>query len=119
LDSNFVRSIQNSRQKTAGFAGLAGEDEGWKRIIPGFLKLEFPDFGEAERLQVCRNPIRPGDGVLDRETHIGVTQLGEDRTIHELDHRMNDALWMNHHLHMIYWHVEQPSRLDHFEAFVE
>ena len=41
-------------------------------------EFQFPQFSEIERRQGVRHPIGPGDGVLNRETHVGIRELRED-----------------------------------------
>ena len=46
-------------------------------------------------------------------------ELREDRAVREFDHRMNDALRMNHHFDPLHLDAEKPVRLDHFQSFIE
>ena len=48
-----------------------------------------------------------------------MAELRQDRAIGEFDHRMHNALRMNHHFDARHLDVEKPARFDHFEAFVE
>ena len=48
-----------------------------------------------------------------------MAHLRQDRTVDELDHRMHDALRMNHHVDARDIHVEKPTRFDHFQPLVE
>ena len=98
---------------------MAGEIERGKIVHARGFEVQGTDLGEVERLEVVRNAVRPGDGVLNREAHVAVAELGDDAVVGEFDHAVDDALRMHDDLDLVHRHVEEPLRLDHFEAFVE
>ena len=61
---------------------------------------------------------RIGQGVLNRQLHIGRTQLSNHRAIDEFDQRMHDRLRMNHHVDLIGSQVEQPAGFDDLQGLV-
>ena len=76
------------------------------------------DLHEIQRAYAGLDALRPGQAVGDRRAHVGVAELGEDRTIHVFDHRMHDALWMHDDVDRIRWRVEQEVRLDQLEPLI-
>ncbi|MBA7694168.1 hypothetical protein ES703_102775 [subsurface metagenome] len=62
--------------------------------------------------------LRVGEGVLDGNFHIGNSQLGLHRAVHELHHTMDDGLRMDQNIHLVRFQVEQPPGLDHFQPLV-
>ena len=85
-DSDFIGRVHYSRQGAAGFACAAGEIERRKILQARRGKLQFLEFPEIERWQRIRHPIGPGDGVLNRKTHVGMGELREDGAVGEFDH---------------------------------
>ena len=52
--------------------------------------------------------------------HMSVrAELREHRVVHELHHRMHDALRVHDHIDARHLDVEKPARFDHFQALVE
>ena len=45
--------------------------------------------------------------------------LGDYRTIDKFDHRMNDRLWMNHHLNLFRRQIEQPAGFNDLQGLVK
>ena len=64
-------------------------------------------------------PLRIGKGVLNRQPHIGHSQLSQDGAVCELYHRVDDALRLNDDFDAVIGHVKQPVRFDDFQAFIE
>ena len=56
--------------------------------------------------------------VGDRNRHVRNRHLRDHRAVDHLDHRMDDALRMNHDGDLLGRQIEQPVRLDHFEPLV-
>ncbi len=56
--------------------------------------------------------------MRDRGSHIGVSELGEHGSIGVLDHRVDHALRVHHHLDLVRRGVEEPAGLDDLEALV-
>ena len=55
---------------------------------------------------------------MDRQPHVGHTELGDDRPVGQLDQRVDDRLRMHDHVDRRRRRPEQPVRLDHLEALV-
>ncbi len=116
---DFVGGIEHGGQCAADFTGMAGEIEGWEVLGAWCFKMQCGELGEVERAQVVRHAIRPGHGILDRETHVAVTELGDDAVVGKLDHAVDDALRVNDDFDAAHGDVEEPARFDHLQAFVE
>ena len=58
------------------------------------------------------------DGVLDRDVHVGDPQLRFQRSVHERDSRVDDALGMDQDVDVLVGSIVQPVRLDHLQALV-
>ncbi len=65
-----------------------------------------------------RHAARVGQGVLDRETHVGQSELCLERAVHELDGGVDDALRVDDHGDAIVRDIVQPVRLDDLQALV-
>ena len=55
---------------------------------------------------------------MNGQAHIRHTQLGNHRAVHQLYHRVYDALGMNYHLDVVRSHAEQMHGLHKFQALV-
>ena len=64
------------------------------------------------------DPVGVGQGVGDRQAHVGQRQLGDGGAVGELDHRVHDRLRVHHHLDAVVADAEQLVGLDHLEALV-
>lgn len=119
IDGDFVGGVEYGGQRAADGSGVMGEIDGGKVIHARCFEVQGTDLGEVERLEIVRHAVRPRDCVLNREAHVAVAELGDDAVVGELDHAVHDALRMDDNLDLLHRHVEEPLRLDHFEAFVE
>src|ERR1700738_1645691 len=72
FDCFFVRRIQNCRQNSTIFPGPSSKIESGKYVVAWFFKVETANFRKAQRLKRMRNSIRPGNRVLNWETHVGM-----------------------------------------------
>src|SRR6185295_10626931 len=62
--------------------------------------------------------FRMGERIENRQFHGGDAHLCQHAAIDELDERVNDALWMDHHVDPIVRKSEQKMGLDDFERLV-
>ena len=56
------------------------------------LELEPAGAGQIERRERRRPALRVRERILNRQPHVGHAELRDDRSIHELDHRVDDRL---------------------------
>ena len=118
-DRDFIGGVQDSRQRAARFAGLARQIERRKIVVTRRGELELRQFSKIERRQ-CSSERAPATSPrIESENTCRNTQLREHRAVREFDHRMHDALRMNHDFDSLHLHAEKPMRLDHLQPFVE
>ncbi len=67
---------------------------------------------------MCVPSLRVGKRVLDWQLHVGDAELGDDRSVAQLDHGMHDRLRMHDDIDAIGRNAEQPVCLDDFQPFV-
>ena len=53
-------------------------------------EVETPGATQVERRQRRRPSFRIREGVLNRQAHVCDTELGDHRSVHQLDHRVHD-----------------------------
>ena len=63
-----------------------GEVEGREGIQPWGGEFQFLKLPEVQRRQRVGHAFRPGHGVLNRKTHVGMRELGQNRPIREFHH---------------------------------
>src|SRR5688572_206240 len=56
--------------------------------------------------------------MRNRGTHVRISELGQDRSVHVFHHRMHDALRMYDHFHLPWFHTKQHAGLDQLETLV-
>ena len=59
-----------------------------------------------------------GEGILNRETHVGHSQLSLNRTVGKLHSTVDYRLRMNQHLDLVGIDTEKPFSLDDLESLV-
>src|SRR5438552_2826464 len=105
--------------RAAGFACPPRQVESGEVRIPWLRKFQFAQFPEIEWWQRVRYSVWPGDGVLNRETHVGVGQLSQHRAVRKFHHRMDNALRMNDDFDLRHFDAKQPVRLDHLQPLIK
>ena len=73
---------------------------------------------EVECRRAARDPFRKAERMRDRNPHVRIAELGDNRAVGIFDHGMNNALGMDDDFDAFARGIEQPMRLDHFEALV-
>ena len=119
IHGGLVRRIEDGWQCAARRSGATGEIERREEIGARSLKIESAHRREIKRGAGSGKASGIGQGVLDRERHVGRAHLGDNRSVDELHHRVDDALGMNHHVDLLHRNVKEPARLDHLESLVE
>ena len=117
-DRGLVGRVHGARNVASPFRGFEGEAQSRELFVVGLLEGKASELGEVEPLALQRQPLRVGEGVLYRLPHVRAGQLGDHRTVLELYHRMDDALWLDYDVDFLRRHVEEPFGLDHLETLV-
>ena len=116
---HFVGRIEHRRQCAADFTGASGQSQGWESVRIRFFEGELADFSEVRLDAVAAEALGVQQRVLNGQAHVRRGQLGDDRSVDVFHHRMHDALRVYDHLDAGHFDVEEPTSLDHFQAFVE
>ena len=116
---HLVGRIEHGRRRATPFRRLPRQRKRGKNIITRFFEVQPGETGPFQRRQRARDAIGPGERILDREPHVRMAHLGKHGSIHELDHRMHDALRVDDDIDPRDVHVEKPARLDHLQPLVE
>ena len=74
--------------------------------------------GQREPMQFQRQPLRIGEGVGNRDLHIGNAELRNNRSIFEFHKRMDNRLRMNNNLDGIIVGIKEPFCLDYLQSFI-
>src|SRR5436853_1361214 len=64
------------------------------------------------------DPCRPSQAMRDGDSHVGTSELRNERPVTKFDQPMNDRLRMNEDVDLLGLEVEKVMRLDHLQAFV-
>ena len=89
-----------------------------KRASSGARKSSRAGRDEVGRGRRRRPAVGVGQGVLDRESHVGGAQLGLEGAVDEPDGGVDDALRVDDHLDRVVVDIVQPVRLDDLQALV-
>ncbi len=84
----------------------------------GWQKVRFPTARTGPAPPRGGHPPGIGEGVLDGHRHIRHPQLGHHRVVLILDHGVDDALPVDHHLDAVLRQIKEPGRLDDLQALV-
>ena len=89
-----------------------------KRRASAGSKLSAASVAKSSRAAPDSMRSRIRQAVGDRHAHVGRAELRQHRAVAADDHRMDDALRMDHDADLLGLQVEQPARLDHLERLV-
>ena len=98
--------------------GLTGDPERREARLVRRAEVEPRDADEIRRGGRRRAAIGIGQGVLDRESHVGGAQLGLEGAVDELDGGVHDRLRMDDDVDRLVADIVQPARLDDLQALV-
>ena len=73
---------------------------------------------QVQAVATQRQALGEREGILDRQTHVGNTQLSLDSTIVELYGTMYDTLRMYQYLYLTGLNTKEPFGLNDLKAFV-
>ena len=84
LEGHLVGGVHGRRQGAANPHRLVGEIDGREGVAVGLLEGQRANLRQVEPLHAAGDFLRPGQGVLDRETHVRGAQLRQHRPVDEL-----------------------------------
>ena len=115
---HFVSRIQNAWDVTTLLHRLVSQTEVRETLQVGLFEGEVMRCEEVESWYIALPAFGIGERILDRQSHVGCTELCLDTTIDELHGGVYDRLRMDEHLDAIDRQVEEPTCLDDLEALV-
>ena len=117
-----VRADQDRRSRPARAPGLIRQPQAGEALHIHWLEVQPRDLRPAQGMRQRRigavQPVGIAERVLNRQMHAGQARLHLDRVVHELDHRVDDALWMHDDLDLLEGQVEEPVRLEDLQPLV-
>ena len=119
-DRDFVGGVEHGGRAAAGCERFVREaqDTG-KRAMSGAWKCSAPMRARSRKSTPGVDALGKAERVGDRRAHVGIAELRDHRAVDVLDQRMDDALADGSTTSICVGpRVEQPARLDHFEALV-
>ena len=123
VEKRLHRRVVRAAQRGGPGAAALGEADSH---VEAWIALAFP---VRERQRPRPRRVEAADGrilhavgvterVLNRQAHVRRAELRLHRAVHELHHRMDNALGVDHDFYVVPFHPEQPARLDDFERLV-
>ena len=92
--SRWRRSARSAPCRRRRSAWRARRSAG-KRTGSGGSKVSRPTSAEIEARRRRRHPLRPAQGVGDRDAHVGLAELRQHRAVAERDQAVHDRLRMD------------------------
>ena len=117
-DGGFVGAVERCRAQPAPANRRTAERQSAERRIVRRKKRQFAVRRQIQRLRGAGVPVRVRQRILDRDFHVRHAQLRQHGVVVELDHGVDDAFAVHHHVHAIFRDTEQPGGFDDFQPFV-
>ena len=118
-NGNFVGCVHDRRRGAAGARALHGERKARQRLEIGRVEVQPAGIGrEVQPVAAAGPALRIRERVLDGQPHVRHAELGDDRAVEQLDHRVHDALRMDEHLNIVRRDAEQVHGLNEFQALI-
>ena len=118
LHRNFIGRVQHRRHCTPSPSCLKGQAQTRKALWIGRIELQRLHFEQVKRWQGIGQAFWIGQGIGNRDTHVGDPQLRQHRAVMEFDHGMDDTLGMHDDLHLLDRDVKQMMCLNDLKAFI-
>ena len=115
---HFVGRIQDTGDVTTLLHRLVSQTEVRETLQVGLFESEVVRCEEIETRDIALPTLGIGERILDRQAHVGCTELCLDATVDELHGGVHDRLRMDEYLDAIDRQVEEPTCLDDLEALV-
>ena len=115
---DFIGGIEDCTGVAARGECLLGQCDRWKALGIDCFEGEFAKFYRVEGFEVEGAAFRVRQAVEDWHSHVGDAHLRHDRTVDELDHRVDDTLGVDHHLDLLSGDAEEPPCFQDLEGLV-
>src|SRR6185436_14446510 len=114
-----VGGVEDGGRRTSRPASGDTEVQRRKTVVIDRLVSHWRKFNGIESwYTLVSHAFRMGERIENRQFHGGDAHLCQHAAIDELDERVNDALWMHHHVDPIVRKSEQKMGLDDFERLI-
>src|SRR5581483_9370449 len=121
-DRLFIHANQNAWIRIASLRGLAGQAQAGKPFRVEILKIEPTHSGPVQLAQqagaACIQARGIAQSIQNWQVHRRQAGLHFERTIDELNHRMDNALRLHHHLYLLIGYAKEPVGLNHLQALI-
>ena len=117
-NSLFIGGIHHRRHGAACPAGGIGQFHAGVFVRIGPAEGQLPHLRQIQSAPGGLQAFRPAQAIEDRQFHVRPAKLGQHGGIRQFDHRMDDALGMNHDLDMVVIKAKQVMGLNHFQPFI-
>ncbi len=98
---DFVRSAHDAGGGAAAFGAVHRKLEAGEVYEVRLFKAQIPELPEVEVLKQRGAALRIRQRKLDRKPHVRYAELGDHGAVHQLHHRVYDALGVNHHSNVL------------------
>lgn len=115
---DLIRGVQHRGRGAAALASQTGKPHSRENVFVDRFEGPFGRRGPIAPGSDVRNPIRPGEGQCNRQSHIWRTCLRQGGAIGELNHRVHDRLRMHDDIDAVDGDIEEEVRLDHLESLI-
>jgi hypothetical protein len=105
-DENLVGGIDGGQGAAAREGRCEHGREGGELLLVEAAKLETPERRDIETRKTRVDAFGIRQRVLDRNPHVTSRRLGQDRSIAELDERVNDGFRVDHGGNPVVGHIE-------------
>src|SRR3989454_7989102 len=97
VDGLLVGSVEDCGTAPAGARSLPSQANAGEALLVQGVGLQGREIRKLSRRDGFRNTVGIAEGDRDREAHVRAPELGLQRAVDELDHRVDDALRVNRH----------------------
>lgn len=102
VHGDFVGRVHDRRRGAAGARAPHGERKARQRLEIRCVEVQPAGVSrEIQPVAAAGPALRIRERVLDGQAHVRHAELGDDRPVEQLDHRVHDALGVDEHLNII------------------
>ena len=115
---DFISRIARGHSCAPTSHGFPRQTEAGETLLIGSLEVQAGDCHQIQWRHSSIDTIGPCKAIGNWGPHIWIAHLRQHRAIQVLDHRVDNTLGMNHHLHSLRLQVKNPTRFNKFQALV-